>query len=305
MNTTRLINFGKYDLATNKVFYRNMMIMALCIGAGVSAIGFLGRYLTWKSAAYVGGGEILQVLGYASYTNSTVTNGFMAAAIGLMATIFAGCTLHALKTKQGRINELTLPASNSEKYLWHVGLSVGGGLLLALASLLAADVINYILHLATYGNDGTFSLTKRVWDIYTISMPDLNIRIEEGPRAGESVEEFELFCSYVTWLKTLIFSTVIMQICAYIYGNSVKYKYNIILTYLALTVIGIATMIAIGTTVHHFQDTLNDMGIDETHRFVLNCMRGGCLLLLSIGGLLIWRSYKRYCNAQITSRLNK
>lgn len=299
MNTTRFINFGKYDLATNKVFYRNMVIVALSIGACISALGFLGRYLTWKSKAYVAGGEILDVLGYASYTNSTVTNVFLTTAIGLMITIFAGCTFHSLRKKQGRINELTLPASNSEKFVWHVLLCVGGGLLLCFASLLTADLVNYILHLAVYGNDGTFSLTSRVMDVYTMNIPI-------NPQ--ENIEELEIVKSTISTTKCMFFCTIFMQICAYIYGNSVKYKYNIILTYLALTVIGILVMITVGSITQSYleQFTGTTRAEDlEIGRHLISWAHAGCVIVAVVGILLFWRSFARYKKAQVTSRLNK
>lgn len=305
MNTTRFINFGKYDLSTNKVFYRNMVIVALSIGAGISALGFLGRYLTWKSKAYVAGGEILDVLGYASYTNSSLTNIFLTAAFGLLITIFAGCTFHSLRKKQGRINELTLPVSNSEKYIWHVLLCVGGGFLLAFASLLAADLVNYLLHLVVYGNDGTFSLTSRVIDIYTISMPEISDKIKLGPGANQPLEEYELFCAFVTSMKVFVFCNIFMQICAYIYGNSVKYKYNIILTYLFLTLASVAVMVVSSIIGKNYFELHPDVEGIEAVKITINCIHVGSVLMVVLGGLFIWRSYKRYTKAQVTSRLNK
>ena len=304
MNTTRFYNFAKYDLATNKVFYRNMAIMAFGIGAGISALAFLFRFLIFNSKSVGLTNEAIEALGYASYTNSTATNVILAMLAGFLLVIFPGCTFHSLRKKQGRINELTLPASNQERFTWHVLLSVGGGLLLTIGMVLSADLVNYILHLAVYGNDGTFSLTSRVLDIYTFNLPEFKIAPSE---VGERLDAMN---NMLLAMKMIAVSAIIMQMGAYVYGNSVKYKYNIVLTYVAIAVAYIVAMICFVQIMnflsdHGYFDSFNELDDIEAIVLVTHWLYALCALLLGLGGLFIWRSYKRYCKAQITSRLNK
>lgn len=304
MNTTRFFNFAKYDLATNKVFYRNMLIMTFGIGAGLSALAFLFRFLIFNSSSVGLTNEAIEALGYASYTNSTATNIILAMLAGFLLVIFPGCTFHSLRKKQGRINELTLPVSNQERFTWHVLLSVGGGLLLTIGMVLSADLVNYILHLAVYGNDGTFSLTSRVLDIYTFNLPEFKIA------PSEVGERLEVMNSMLFAMKMLALSATIMQVGAYIYGNSVKYKYNIVLTYVSIAVTYIVVMICFVQVIdflsdHGYLDSLKELDQIEAIALVTHWLYALCAFLFGLGGFFIWRSYKRYCKAQITSRLNK
>ncbi len=304
MNTTRFINFAKYDLTTNRVFYRNMTIMALGIGAGISALAFLFRLLIFKSSSVGLGNEAIEALGYASYTNSSATNFILAALAGFLLVIFPGCTFHSLRKKQGRINELTLPASNLERFTWHVLLSIVGGLLLTFGMLLSADLVNYILHLAVWGNDGTFSLTSRVLDIYTFNLPEFKIA------PSEVGERLEVLNSLLFMFKMLALSAIIMQVGAYVYGNSVKYKYNIVLTYVAIVIAYILGMICFVQVMQFLSDngffnSYEELEWADSTRVAIHWMYAFCTFLIGLGALFIWRSYKRYCKAQITSRLNK
>ena len=92
-----------------------------------------------------------------NYLTSLYEFGF----ITLMMAIFAGCWAHNLRNKQGRITELTLPATNLEKFTWHALLMLVGGFALSLIGLLTADGFNALLTLLVYGADeGVGSLLK-------------------------------------------------------------------------------------------------------------------------------------------------
>lgn len=295
MNTKRMLKFGRYDLTINKVFYRNMALMSAGIGVGISLLGFFGRWLVYKSAG--GSGDYMQSIymnTFASPTLTPLTSLMLTAAFGLLLCIFAGCTFHTLRKKQGRINELTLPATNAEKYCWHVLLSLGGGLLLAVGMLLSADVINLLLTLLVYGSDATLSLTLRVFENLTLS--GANDSAFTGP-AGDS--------SILTAFRVCTILASLSQICIYIYGNSVKYRFNILITYGVMMAISTVLYILGIVLVICFSDSLANMTAGQIYNGVTGLLYAVAAIATIAGGLGIWRSYKRYCKAQISARFNR
>lgn len=300
MNTSNIKNFAKYDLTINKVFYRNMIIMSLCIAVGISALGFMGRYMLYSSATAMGP---VMPYDYAHFRNPQVTMVFLSIFIGMLPCIFAGCTFHNLRKKQGRITELTLPANNKEKYVWHLIVSIGFGFLLTLASVLLADLFNYLLHICVFGNEYTYSMTAKMFDILSINIPEAEL--------AQQATKFPIY-SLLSSMRLLIITSSIMGTCAYIYGNSVKYHYNIIITYGIM--LGASIILAIGISVifgaAHVNvegDKIKGMSTDEIGMMNDLTILFYCLAaaFATIAGICVWRSYKRYCNAQITTATNK
>lgn len=312
MDKNNFLNFGKYDLTINKVFYRNMILMAIFMGIGISAFGFLGRWLTYNSEQTLveATGVTIDPLNFSHYSSTPITQVFLGIVIGYLPLIFAGCAFHNFRKKQGRIMELTLPATNMEKYLWHILVSVGGGLLLTVASLLAADLLNIILHLIVYGTDHTYSLTARMLNLIMLNIPEL-----EMAQNAADIPAMEFMAA----LRWCMIGGTIMNICAYVYGNSVKYHYNIIITYCILVAVSIFCMVgfgglfswAYGDTVKEAQQiTPGDVEANvEMSYYIIDkiCLWLKCFsaIMVGLGGICVWRSYKRYCNAQITTSTNK
>ncbi len=311
MITQNFKNFAKFDLTINKKFYRNMIIMAICIGMGISAFAFLGRWMMYTSAERLveATGGVLSAQDSAHYANTEVTDVFMSIMTSVLPIIFAGCTFHTLRKKQGRITELTLPATNKEKYWWHVLVSVGGGFCVTLLALLSADLLNFILHLLVYGTEYTCSFTAHMWNIITLNIPEVEM-------ADLIEKSYNGFCahSFINAIRLLIFTDTLMNICVFIYGNSIKYHYNIIITYAIQVVATLIFMVGFfgffgiahreeftNTTSQaemnaHFSNVMGDMTI---------CLYVLSALCITISALCIWRSIKRYNNAQITNVNNK
>ncbi len=311
MNTSNIKNFARYDLTINKTFYRNMVIMAISLGMGISALAFAGRMLMYNTAqkAYEFVGDISPD-DDSHFSNTTITNVFLSILLSFLPIIFAGCTFHSFRRKQGRITELTLPATNKEKYLWHVIVSVGGGLMATLLALLSADLLNFLMHLAVYGTDYTYSLTARMWEIFTLSTAEFDaIKLAE-----EATNGYPIY-SFITALRLLVICSFFANICIHIYGNSIKYHYNIIITYgitlLASLIItfGIAGIFA---ATHSGSIYTSDMTPEEMKAQSISNMNETICWLYAIvaflvitGVICIWRSIKRYNNAQVTSINNK
>lgn len=284
-------------MVMNKVFYRNMAILVSFIGAGVGLLGFLARVAMYKgsgTAYYSVNGEVPESMP-THYLNSSMTQVMIIGVIGMMMIIFCGYTFHNLRTRQGRINELTLPVGNKERFSWHIMRSIGGGLLLSLLTVICADIVNFIGHVYVFGIHDVYSHTFRI-----LTLSDLN------------PSDMFLVGILPSYVKGFIFSvcflgaaTGVFQLSAYIFGNAVKYRYNIIITYVVMQIVKIAGTIALAFGISFFfGDDLHGKGEEITLPVMSGCAYVAGTLLFVMSGILLWRSYARYCNAQITTQTN-
>ena len=314
-NKTRFANFAKYDLAINKAFFRNMALVTLVGIIGIAMLGFITRYNIYKDVA-----DRAEEWGappvpgdFSHYTWNYITTLYEAGFIFLMLAIFAGCWAHNLRNKQGRITELTLPATNLEKFTWHALITLVGGFVLCIASLLVADGLNALLTLMVFGaSNGVGSLTASAWQLLTFTTHDSNfMSLPIISVNGDSTQMNETEARMLYATTFLIISSVICETIIFFFGNALKYKYNIILTYIALQIIGtigtigffIFTAIAADQAISSIDDwetAGNDMG-----NFFIGLTITLGVLALAFSALLMWWSYRRYTHAQITSAFNK
>lgn len=309
----RFTNFARYDLAVNKSFYRNMALVTVVGAIGITVLGFMGRYLLWENTSGTWGTSDpwAEANGYNTMRG---TGGFITGFLALMMCIFSGCWAHNLRNKQGRITELTLPATNLEKFLWHTGLTVLGGLTLCVLSLLVADGVNALLTLMTYGaENGVGSLTATVGKNINLSMWDDIIAVDEpGTEAYADgyVDEVTTKISVLMGAMRYLFITgMIADLFIYMFGNALKYKYNIILTYIAMQVISVLVTFIVFLCIGIFGYRINaetlfaDQSDIITNMTIFLYVLGSLIIIIS--ALLAWRSYHLYTKAQITSSLNK
>ncbi len=267
-NKERFLNFGKFDFTINKSFYYTMSLTTIFGAVGISTVCFMFSWLIYKhdysdhtdSALY--------------FANKTGTGVLLSIFLSIMLYIFAGCTFHNLRNKQGRITELTLPASNLEKFSWHLCISVLGGPALCFLALLFADLANAILTLVTYPealHSITAMLFQNLADITPIQ------------------------------LTVLILSYGFLIFTCYVLGNSIKYKYNIVITYIILQILFVilcffslsSAYMLEGSGIHYMDSTGN----------IIIIVTIVTQTILSV--LCLWASYRFYTKAQITSRCNK
>ena len=314
-NKERFANFATYDLTINKSFYRNMAIVTVAGAVCIALLGFIARYTlyenivndTMSGPAYAYTPDPNSFEGYNwMYLTAIFELGF----IGIMMQIFGGCWAHNLRNKQGRIMELTLPANNLEKFIWHALLMLVGGFILCILSLLVADGLNALFTFICYGTEnGINSLTASVLEMCstrniteTIFMRSFAHSTEASITNADAIQFFNAF-------TLLVFCSFFFQTTIYFLGNAFKYKYNIILTYVALQVLGtILSFIfficgALGTTVG------NNMNVffsdEDAGRIVTIFYYVLSFIALVASALFIWWSYNRYTKAQITSSFNK
>lgn len=325
-NKERFVNFAKYDLTINKTFFRNMALVTLIGAIGISVAMFFGRYSMWKTMVgdhmenyeqmkemAEGGLDSSFLMGvpgtYEHFNTMPLTTLLLAEFLGIMIIIFSGCWAHNLRNKQGRIMELTIPATNLEKYAWHSLLTIGGGIALALVSLICADAFNALFTwMLCPSSDGFTSLTANCLNILVLNTDSLTSLFGEPRISGfGAMESDEVFSSVFTSIKFSFWAALLSNLAIYHFGNSVKYKFNIILTYVALYVIEIAIAIIIGIGMAFIVSNQFDWDLHPSDGPTLlkgfSYTLGSIFLLIAV--ILPIISYKRYTKAQITSKLNK
>lgn len=311
----RFVNFAKYDLTINKIFLRNMTLVTIAGFVGIAMLGFMLRYGTYQQVV-----ENTQDWStppepgdFAHYTWNYLTALYEGGFILLMMSIFAGCWAHNLRNKQGRITELTLPATNLEKFTWHALLMLVGGFVVCFLSLLLADGLNALLTLMMFGADeGVGSLTQSIGECITLTMSpndifDMATVTVDGEEAPVSNSTRLVLISFTY----LFIATCLCEITTFFYGNALKYKYNIILTYIVIQVI--STIASIGffifsiVTAADAIETVADADMDneDVGNLFAGIFFGIGTLAFALSALFVWWSYRRYTKAQITSSLNK
>ncbi|MBQ0023417.1 MAG: hypothetical protein KBT29_09295 [Prevotellaceae bacterium] len=317
-NKDRFLNFARYDLTINKVLYRNLALVTIIGAMGISMMGFFVRYEVWKgimnteinmTTTYESGDNSIgrtyqgdlsmfgigQPGSYEHYNTMPMTSCVILAFILIMNTIFAGCWLHNLRSKQGRINELTLPATNMEKFTWHTVSMIIGGYLLCFLALLFADGVNALCTLALLPKeDGIGSIIISIGQLLSMNLASMGMPVAPDPNI-ETLGIATTFC---------FIAGVLSDSAIYMFGNSIKYKYNIILTYIAMQILqfiaGIATIIF--SAVNSNEMSAGAEGFAEKISIILYIAGAlSCITALA----LPFMSYRLYTKAQITSKLNK
>ena len=139
----RFANFAKYDLTINKAFFRNLLLVTIAGAVGIAMMGFIARYNIYHDVAsnLSEWNTVPEPGEFSHYTFNYLTASYEICFFLVMMSIFAGCWAHNLRNKQGRIIELTLPATNLEKFTWHTLLMLVGGFVLCLVSIDRKSVV--------------------------------------------------------------------------------------------------------------------------------------------------------------------
>ena len=308
-NKDRFANFAKYDLTINKAFYRNIAFVTLAAAVSIALLGFVIRYNIYTSIVNDQPYLTIDPNGIEGYNWMYTTAIYELGLIGVLLTILAGCWAHNLRSKQGRITELTLPATNQEKFIWHTLVVLVGGCIVCLLSLLVADGFNALLTLICFGTEnGITSLTASVFEI--ASVKSIMEHFINAPLGFGDIES-PLVSRFYNTFTFFFIATFIIQLSIYFFANSLKYKFNIILTYIALQILSTIGSIlffiytAFVEELPFFVDPVDEYTSEDRVNNVCAFFGtiGGISIILAI--LFIWWSYKRYTKAQITSPFNK
>lgn len=284
MKYDRFLNVARYNLAINRAQYLKMAVSLFLVMALpfllfiVKTIWTMGitRNVDYALAATIPGSNI---------------RGWMQVSFIFAMPIICGYMFHNLLTKQTRIKELTLPASNGEKFLFHALMTVAGAFVVYFVSFFVIDLLQYLYVALVFGfSRATF------FSYQSLFFSHVEYTGCVDPITGIMGSYWGRFITNQAWVA--YFSTFIL-------GNAIKYKYNVLWTYVFHVALGFVSMMLLGLSM--------PMIIDADWTWLQNIEEQKVVLFLKIAFTLLfsfvtvfcwWMSYRLYCRAQITTRRN-
>ena len=276
-NFKRFLNVARWDLSVNSKFYTRSALLMVAVICMPVVLYYLYS-MVMKS--YLSFATIYDTAeGFATVINL----------IGLAYMIIAsGYMFHNLLTKQGRINELTLPATNLERFIWHAVVVIVGVDVVFFAGVLTADLLHVL-----------FRLPIPNAEIHSITLAAYNYDFSE-------LLELDEFSKNTFGLIVFFFLMALCYVRSFSLVNAWKYRYNIpltffiyflIQTFLPLLVLFIVTQFISPEFVSNLLNWLNEKSIT----FWIVCLDIIAALLYVGIWLLTYRLYKR---AQLTTKRN-
>ena len=278
----RFLNVARWDLTINRNFYIQMFLVML----GCLSMPVLLHYLSHFLDHGLGQCNTFSVQ-QAMARNSTIAFVIAFLANCIMVTMY-GFTFHNLRNRQGRIAELTLPASNLERFLWHVLVIVIGTQIMFALSVMLVDVFNIILARVVCGYSESFDISRRVFTTIYDEIPQ-NLLYDGEPLPLS----LYLMGPVISFIGTSTFALV----------NAYRYRMNIAYTILYHIVGWVLLVIAFGVVFSTFNAgslyaIIEKIGGDAMSYIVL-------AMLLAILAFIWWLTYRLYCRAQFTSPRNR
>lgn len=286
----RFLSVARWDMTINKKFYLSQVAGLLVLA--VAPVVF--QYLLWWSSGSI---SIFDFSGnYGDVNVPLIKNSldmglYYAIVSNFISIIYLGYIFHNLVHKQGRIAELTLPASNVERFLWHALFYLVAPLLVFGCCVLCADAVNLLFALLFGCLPLVSSLTYAWFDA-----------LAKGFVSFGSLD-------YSCWMVAFMILSSLCYMSTFALGNAIKYRYNIILTWLAhmlfWIVLSFGAMFVFGLLLQVcgrecFSHMVIDINVNQPIWFALGCL---IMLILLVG---IWAlTYRLYCRAQITTRRNR
>lgn len=287
----RFLSVGRWDVTVNRRFYTNQATALLVLVVAPVVMRFLSAWAAGDVALFGMGTAALYPAMDMGYWIGFVT-GFYRFVFWVLPVVSLSYMLHNMVRKQGRIQELTLPASNVERFLWHLAFCLLAPMMVFFGSMLLADGLN-MLFAAVFG---CFSQVRSLICAFFVRPCSMPVDFSSGmghPLLGHSFEVLSMLCFMSTFAL----------------GNAWKYRYNLIFTCLVHVVLwlvsGICLMFLAGAFLQFagydcFADTYCNFNPNGT---VMFCLLDLFMLALLVG---IWAlTYKLYCDAQVTSRRNR
>lgn len=280
----RLLKVARWDLTVNRSFYTRV----LAILVALTVVPMLVHYMNLLFGFFsfnVGGTELIRqedISGLISFYQVAAT-GFIP--LGMMAYMF-----HNLLTRQGRISELTLPADNMTRFVWHALMVLAGTQLACLVALIATDLVHVLLAWSVVGKVELQSVVAGVY-----SMGDFRSMLPERHPV--------LFAILVNLMCFNFMSTFAL-------GNAWKYRYNLVMTWLGHIALGLTATTCLGFLASF---VVGHEGMAENMQHMLlwldnlpDMVIASALVILALAltAGIWWLTYRLYCRAQITTRRN-
>lgn len=280
----RFANVARWDLSVNSKFYTRSAIMMMAFISTPIVLFYLYNMLT---------------KGFLLMGNTSDNVESFAMTIGMIgiaySVISAGYMFHNLLTKQGRISELTLPATNLERFLWHAVVILIGVPLVFFCGVVVADFLHFLFRLMITNAD-IQSLTAA----YYWGEGDFSNWHNYSPGFEDFMED------YGYELVTTIFIWGACYTRSFSLFNAWKYRYNIPITFLfyfilwtvlPLVLLFIGTMFFSKENVLDFMNWLKDA---NPHNIIIGVGIVGILVYICIWLL----TYRLYSRAQLTTKRN-
>jgi hypothetical protein len=272
-----------------------MALICIFGSTGIAFVAFFGRWLMANAFNSI---DIEQLQDFWSYKDVTITALVLIMFTGIMHVIFAGCAFHNLRNKQGRISELTLPATNLEKYAWHLGLVIIGGTLAIILSLVCSDALNALLNLIFHPLEYQNSIIYSIYELMSFRYTYVN---------GTSLADMEEMQGLLSAIRFMSIAMSVSGFAFFVLGNAIKYKYNIILTYItfefSMSILTIIAIFIIKSLAEN--DSIQINSGEEALAYVKASANIVAIFNYLLTVLYFWLSYKLYKKAQITSGWNK
>ena len=281
-NFHRFINVASWDLSVNSKFYTRSAILMMAFISTPIVLFYLYNMLT-KGFLLMG-----------STTDNVEGFAMTIGVIGLAySVISAGYMFHNLLTKQGRISELTLPATNLERFLWHAVVIMIGVPLVFFCGVVVADFLHFLFRLMITNSDIQSLTATYYWG-------DFSNWHNYSPGFEDFMED------YGYEMVTTIFIWGACYTRSFSLFNAWKYKYNIPITFLfyfilwtvlPLILLFIGTMLFSKENVMDFMEWIKDA---DFHAIIIGWGVVGILVYFGIWLL----TYRLYTRAQLTTKRN-
>ena len=272
----RFVDVARWDLTINSKFYLRSSILVVALCCFPILMYYLYALLSGNYFAWGAGRDKIEPFV------------MMISLVGMFYSIIAsGYMFHNLVTRQGRINELTLPATNLEKFVWHFLVIAVGTLIVFNIGVVCADLLHSFFRIG-FGSE-TRSMTAEMfsaeftWKVY---------------------KEFNLHGYYMMPLFSILIYSFVRTFSLV---NAWKYKHNIPLTVLlhfllnnlfGLIVLAIATTsFANPKAFLEFVKTLDGLNPDVV---IISLYVFAVLLYCGI----LYLTYHLYTRAQLTTKRN-
>ena len=275
----RFINVARWDLTINSKFYTRSALFMMAIICMPVCLSYLYKIML---------GELPNL----GINDEVGVYAVIIVWIGMAYIIMSsGYMFHNLLTKQGRIQEFTLPASNLERFLWHAVVTVVGVHLVFIVGVILADLIHVLFRLMLPGAE----INSIFLYVFVV--------------AWKYWEQINLLSSNHIGVILYVALMTLCYVRTYCLVNAWKYRHNILLTcifhflllsILPLIILSVCMLFSIEkAVVSWFASWLID--IDEHFTPSIIYMNVFAALLYVGIWLLTYRLYKR---AQLTTKRN-
>ena len=276
-NFNRFVNVARWDLTINSKFYLRSSILVIALCCFPILMYYLYSLLTGQY--FVKGSDYDRIEPFI----------LMICLVGMLYSVIAsGYMFHNLLTRQGRINELTLPATNLEKFVWHFLVIAVGTMIVWNIGVVCADMLHCFFRLGSPSE--TRSITAAIfsneftWKVY---------------------KEINYHGYYILPLLSIF---IYCHVRTFSLVNAWKYKHNIPLTvllhFLLNNLFGLIWLVIIATTF-----TNNPAAFFEFIRTLEGLNPDVVIISLYVFAVLLYcgilyLTYWLYTRAQLITRRN-